>query len=97
MSQHTFDIAKLRELETTLSNLVDYCTDLETHAAGATAAANAQWSGIASVEFLTRVQTWQVGAISLRAFAEDLNTWAGEAATAYETAQTDTQTMWASL
>ncbi|HKP06626.1 hypothetical protein ACFT30_06665 [Microbacterium ureisolvens] len=97
MSQHTFDIAQLRELETTLSNLVQYCTDLETHAAGATAAATGQWSGVASVEFLTRVQTWQVGAVSLRAFAEDLKTWAGDAATAYETAQTDTQTMWASL
>lgn len=97
MSQHTFDIAQLRELESTLSGLVGYCSDLEAHAAGATAAATAQWAGVASTEFLTTVQTWQVGAVALRAFAEDLKTWAGAAATAYETSQTDTQTMWASL
>lgn len=96
MSLHTFDIAQLRELETALNQLVGYCTDLETHAAGATAAANAQWAGVASVEFLGLVQTWQVGATALRTHAEDLKKWVGEAATVYEAAQNDNRTMWAS-
>lgn len=97
MSLHTFDVAQLRELKGALADLVGYCSDLETHAAGATAAANAQWSGVASTEFLARVQTWQVGAIALRAHAEDLETWADAAASAYESAQNDNQSMWASL
>lgn len=95
MSKHTFDTTQLRELESTLSQLVTFCSDLEAHAAGATAAASGQWAGIASTEFLGRVQTWQIGAASLRAYAEDMKTWAGVAAGAYEAAQSDTSTMWA--
>ncbi len=96
MSLHTFNIAELRELETALGQLIAYCTDLETHASGATAAANAQWSGVASVEFLNLVGTWQVGATALRQHAEDLKTWVAEAATVYEDAQNANRTMWAS-
>jgi uncharacterized protein YukE len=96
VSLHTFDIGQLRELETALNNLITYCTDLETHAAGATAAASGVWSGVANVEFLGRVQTWQIGASALKAHAEDLKTWISEAATGYEAAQTDNSTMWAS-
>lgn len=95
MSMHTFDLAQLRELENALTQLVAYCTDLESHAAGATAAASAQWAGVSSVEFLSRVQTWQVGAAAMRAHAEELQTWVGNAAGAYEAAQNDNRTMWA--
>ena len=95
MSLHTFDTAQLRELESALSQLVTYCSDLEAHAAGATAAVSSQWVGIANTEFVGRVQTWQVGAAALRAHAEEMKTWAGQAATAYETSQTNTSTMWA--
>ncbi|KAA9149592.1 hypothetical protein F6B41_21950 [Microbacterium lushaniae] len=96
MSLHTFDLAELRELETALDNLITYCTDLETHAAGATAAANAQWAGVASVEFLGLVGTWQLGAAAIKAHAEDLKKWVGEAASVYEAAQNSNRTMWAS-
>ncbi|HVL63043.1 MAG TPA: hypothetical protein VM430_16755 [Microbacterium sp.] len=95
MSVHTFDIAELRDLRRALSDLVGYCQDLEAHAAGATAGASAQWSGVANVAFVERVQTWQIGAVALRAGAESLEAWAGDAVTIYEGSQSDTKGMWA--
>lgn len=96
MSAHTFDIAELRDLHRVLGDLVGYCRDLEAHAAGATAAADAQWSGIANAEFLQRAQTWQLGAIALRGGAEALEEWAADAVDAYDAAQSGASRMWAS-
>lgn len=91
---HTYETADIRGLESALKQLHGYCTELQTHAAGATGAVSAQWSGIANTEFVTCVQTWQVGASLLTSYAEYLATWAGEAATQYETAQSSVGSMW---
>ncbi|MCS3442559.1 hypothetical protein [Microbacterium phyllosphaerae] len=91
---HTYETADIRGLESALKQLHGYCTELQTHAAGATGAVSAQWSGIANTEFVNCVQTWQVGASLLTSYAEYLATWAGEAATQYETAQSSVGSMW---
>lgn len=93
--KHTYETADLRGLEAALKQLHGYCGELQAHALGATGAVSAQWSGLANVEFVTTVQTWQVGASILTAHAESLALWAGEAATQYESAQTSATGMWA--
>lgn len=91
---HTYETADIRGLETALKQLQGYCAELQAHAAGATGAVSAQWSGIASSEFVGCVQTWQVGATLLTAHAEYLALRAGEAAKQYETAQSSVGSMW---
>jgi len=91
---HSYETADIRGLETALQQLQGYCAELQAHASGATAALSAQWSGLASAEFINRVQTWQVGAGVLTSHAEYLALWAGIAATQYEAAQAATKSMW---
>jgi uncharacterized protein YukE len=92
--EHTYETADIRGLESALTQLQGYCADLQAHAAGATGAVSAQWSGLANTEFVNRVQTWQVGASLLTAHAEFLALWAGDAATQYESAQSAASSMW---
>lgn len=91
---HTYETADLRGLETALTQLKGYCEELQAHAISATTAVSAQWSGIANIEFVGAVQTWQVGATVLTGHADYLAGWAGEAATQYETAQSSAAGMW---
>lgn len=91
---HTYETADIRGLESALTQLQGYCAELQAHASGATGALSAQWSGMASNDFVNCVQTWQVGATILTSFAEYLATWAGDAATQYETAQSSVGAMW---
>lgn len=93
--QHTYEAGDIRGLESALKQLQGYCGDLQAQAMGATAAVDAQWQGIANAEFLNAVQVWQVGATILTGHAEFLATWAGEAATQYETAQSSLTSNWA--
>lgn len=95
-STHSYETSDLRALEQALKQLHGHCSDLQSHASGASGAVSGAWSGIASAEFITCVQTWQVGAYSITAHAEFLATWAGEAATQYETAQSSVGSMWGS-
>lgn len=92
--EHTYETADIRGLETALQQLHGFCADLQAQATAAASMATAAWSGIASVEFLGRVQTWQAGATALTMHAEMLALWAGEAATQYETAQASSTGMW---
>ncbi|SEC22370.1 MULTISPECIES: hypothetical protein [Microbacterium] len=91
---HTYETADIRGLESALKQLHGYCSELQAHAASATGAVSAQWSGIANTEFVNCVQTWQVGATILTSYAEYLATWAGDAATQYESAQSSVGSMW---
>lgn len=91
---HTYETADLRGLESAMQQLQGYCAELQAHAAGATGAVSAQWSGIANNEFVSTVQTWQVGATVLTSFAEYLALRAGGAATQYESAQSAVTGMW---
>ncbi|MFT4220235.1 MAG: hypothetical protein QM611_06930 [Microbacterium sp.] len=93
-AQHTYETSDIRGLESALKQLQGYCAELQAHAMSATGAVSAQWSGLANVEFVNRVQAWQVGAVSLTGHAEYLALWAGDAASQYEAAQRSTQSMW---
>ncbi|GAB3632176.1 hypothetical protein ACNPNP_14030 [Microbacterium sp. AGC85] len=93
--QHTYETGDIRGLESALKQLQGYCSDLQAHAMAATAAVDSQWQGVANAEFVNSVQVWQVGASVLTSHAEFLATWAGAAATEYETAQTSMTSNWA--
>lgn len=92
--KHSYETADLRELETALTQLQGHCSDVRAHAAGAGTALSGTWSGLASAEFITTVQTWQVGAFSITDHANFLAQWAGHAATSYEDAQSAVGRMW---
>lgn len=92
---HEYETGDIRGLESAMNQLQGHCSDLQMHAMAASAALGGQWQGIANTEFLNSVQTWQVGASILTAHAEFLATWAGEAASQYEEAQSNMTSQWA--
>lgn len=93
--QHTYETGDIRGLESALKQLQGYCGDLQVQAMAASSAVGGQWQGLANAEFVNAVQVWQVGATILTSHAEYLATWAGEAASQYETAQTSMTSNWA--
>lgn len=93
--EHTYETGDIRGLESALRQLQGHCGELQAQAMAASGALGGQWQGLANAEFVNAVQVWQVGASVLTAHAEFLATWAGEAATQYETAQSSMTAQWA--
>lgn len=92
---HEYETGDIRGLESALKQLHGYCSDFQVHAMAASGAAAGQWVGMASTEFQNAVHVWQTGATLMTAHAEYLATWAGYAATQYETAQSSVTGNWA--
>jgi len=89
MAEHQVDTGELAALANSLAEFAAYVTSFESRSMTHGGALLASWQGRASREFYGELATWAVGAKALQARADNLATWANQAALAYDQAVED--------